>query len=178
MIHSNVLSRDGNAEKSGKGEEDAAASAEASQTVAQVPITTPPPPVTDTGRHSTYGGYSSWYQVGRQDVVSSAKCRQAFEFCPTCCSCFSSNHHSTAAMATRTPGTTTRAITLPARRGSADPQTAGIATGCRLIKYEGTSPPIGRPSGPDAPPHLRRSPPFFSYLAVFDPFEKGVFSVM
>lgn len=62
-----MLFRDGDAEKQGKGDEDAsaAAPAEAPQAAPQVPITTPPPPVTDMSGHSTYGGYGSWYQVGR-----------------------------------------------------------------------------------------------------------------
>lgn len=66
MTHRFLLFRDGDAEKPDKGDEDAAvpASAEASQTVPQVPITTPPPPVADMSGHSAYGGYSSWYQVG------------------------------------------------------------------------------------------------------------------
>lgn len=66
MTHRYLLFRDGDTEKLSKGDEDAAvaASAEASQTAAQVPITTPPPPVTDMSGHSAYGGYSSWYQVG------------------------------------------------------------------------------------------------------------------
>lgn len=68
MIHRYLLFRDGDAEKLSKGDEDAdvVASAEASQTMPQVPITTPPPPMTDMSGHSAYGGYSSWYQVGWQ----------------------------------------------------------------------------------------------------------------
>lgn len=69
MIQRLLLFRDGDAEKVSKVDEDAAAapSAEASQTMPQVPITTPPPPVTDMSGHSAYGGYNSWYQVGWQD---------------------------------------------------------------------------------------------------------------
>lgn len=69
MIRRCLLFRDGDVEKVSKDEEDAAvaASAEASQTMPQDPITTPPPPVTDMSGQSAYGGYNSWYQVGRQD---------------------------------------------------------------------------------------------------------------
>lgn len=68
MIHRYLVFRDEDADKVSKGDEEVAAvasvSAEASQTMPQVPITTPPPPVTDMSGQSAYGGYSSWYQVG------------------------------------------------------------------------------------------------------------------
>ena len=122
MIHRYLLFRDGDPEKPDKGEEDAAEAAcvEASQTVPQVPITTPPPPMSDMSAHSAYGGYSSWYQVSWQtSMFTSKKCQQTSEFCVTSHS-FTSSNHSTAAMVTRTLGTTTRVIILPARRDSTD----------------------------------------------------------
>lgn len=118
MPHGCLGFREDDAEKLGKGEEDAAVavSAEASQTMPQVPITTPPPPVTDMSGQAAYGAYSSWYQVGSHRYIAQ-NCQQTFDFCVTPPSFFLPSSPSTAAMATRTPGTTTRVIILPARRG-------------------------------------------------------------
>lgn len=76
--------RDEEAEKLSKGDEEAAVavSAEASQTMPQVPITTPPPPVTDMSGQAAYGGYSSWYQVGSHiQYMVDQKCQQTFGLC-------------------------------------------------------------------------------------------------
>lgn len=122
LVHGCLGFRDEDAEKLGKGEEDAAVAvpAEASQTMPQVPITTPPPPVTDMSGQAAYGGYSSWYQVGSHIYGIDQKCQQTFDFCVTSYSFFLSSSPSMATMATRTPGTTTRVITLPARGGNRD----------------------------------------------------------
>lgn len=124
MIHRYLVFRDEDADKVSKGDEEVAAvasvSAEASQTMPQVPITTPPPPVTDTSGQSAYGGYSSWYQVGSHIYFINQKRQQMFDFCVTSYSFFLSSNPSTAATVTRTLGTTTRVTILPARRGSID----------------------------------------------------------
>lgn len=91
MIHGCLVSREEDAEKQSKGEEDcsdaavaASASTEASQTTPQVPITTPPPPVTDMSGQSSYGGYNSWYQVGSQtSAVNDPKVTLFFHFMVT-----------------------------------------------------------------------------------------------
>lgn len=81
LIHGCLGFRDEDAEKLSKGDEDAAVavSAEASQTMPQVPITTPPPPVTDMSGQAAYGGYSSWYQVGSHIYGIDQKCQQPFD---------------------------------------------------------------------------------------------------
>lgn len=122
LSHGCLGFRDEDAEKLSKGEEDAAVavSAEASQTMPQVSITTPPPPVTDMSGQAAYGGYSSWYQVGSHIYGIEQKCQQTFDFCVTSYSFFLSSSPTMATMATRTPGTTTRVIILPARGGNRD----------------------------------------------------------
>lgn len=89
---------------------------------------------------------------------------------------FISSNHSTAVMATRTPGTTTRVIILPARRGSTD---CDSRNGHRKQFYQ-----LWTDVSPEQPPrwfwccqYLHPSPRFSVHLCPWPLWKRDVFSV-
>lgn len=79
-----------------------------------------------------------------------------------------------AAMVTRTPGTTTRVITLPARRDTAQTLTVEMATGSGFNKSGRMSRLSHHPAGSDTPTTTSFGPRPLVTSLLLDLFEKKV----